>query len=601
MSEKHYDVVIVGAGICGAILANELGRRGKRVLVLEAGGDAGMTPEGYQSYVERFYTSNLKVPNSPYPNSSNAPMPEHPPFGPVPTPPDPDPAKSYLFQTGPLPFGSDYQRTTGGTMLHWLGTSLRMLPEDFRLKSIHGQGVDWPLSYEDLMPDYAAAELEIGVSADVEDQKYMGLKFPPNYQYPMRKIPQSYLDRHVAKGLAGMKVPLEGREYALKVVSTPQGRNSIPNGNYQPVGAVGRPEMGLRCEGNANCVPICPVQAKYSALKTLDKAKRLPHEVVTLQAQAVASKIRIDSKTGRVTGIDYQRYDDPNVPKCTTHTARGTIYVIAAHAIETAKLLLASGVANSSDQVGRNLMDHPTLLTWALMPEPIGAYRGPGATSNIPTFRGGKFRKHQAAFILPLDNWGWSWSTFAPGSTVRDMVDAQNQFGPELRESLSQTLSRQFALQFEFEQLPEPSNRVTIDKRYLDALKNPRPVIQYDVSDYTRAAMKFARGVSRLIFKQLGIPKSHDFTKYDAKKDADYVKYDGEGYSFRGAGHLVGTHRMGSSKECSVVDSHQRSWDHPNLYLAGCGSMATIGTSNPTLTAAALAFRTAKSILKDLK
>ena len=57
---------------------------------------------------------------------------------------------------------------------------------------------------------------------------------------------------------------------------------------------------------------------------------------------------------------------------------------------------------------------------------------------------------------------------------------------------------------------------------------------------------------------------------------------------------------MGSNATESVVDSYQRSWDHQNLYVVGCGSMPTIGTSNPTLTMIALVLRTAQSILADL-
>ena len=68
-----------------------------------------------------------------------------------------------------------------------------------------------------------------------------------------------------------------------------------------------------------------------------------------------------------------------------------------------------------------------------------------------------------------------------------------------------------------------------------------------------------------------------------------------------GAGHLCGTHRMGDDPATSVVDSEQRSWDHRNLFIVGAGSMPTIGTSNPTLTLAALACRTAAAILGDLQ
>ena len=76
-----------------------------------------------------------------------------------------------------------------------------------------------------------------------------------------------------------------------------------------------------------------------------------------------------------------------------------------------------------------------------------------------------------------------------------------------------------------------------------------------------------------------------------------YRTYEGKGYSIMGSGHIVGTHRMGKSREDSVVDKNCRSWGHKNLYVVGCGNMVTIGTGNPTLTGVALAFKAAAAIL----
>ncbi|MFD0489155.1 GMC family oxidoreductase N-terminal domain-containing protein [Saccharopolyspora spinosporotrichia] len=78
---------------------------------------------------------------------------------------------------------------------------------------------------------------------------------------------------------------------------------------------------------------------------------------------------------GRATGVEYQVYDDPRSTAVTTHYVEGSMVVLAAHAIENAKLLLASGVKN--DNIGRNLMDHPLVVTQGLMPEDVGPHRGP--------------------------------------------------------------------------------------------------------------------------------------------------------------------------------------------------------------------------------
>ena len=83
-------------------------------------------------------------------------------------------------------------------------------------------------------------------------------------------------------------------------------------------------------------------------------------------------------------------------------------------------------------------------------------------------------------------------------------------------------------------------------------------------------------------------------------RDRGYLEFNGKPYEFKGCGHLVGTHRLGSNPENSVTNSWLRTWDHENLYLVGCGAMPTWGTSNPSLTMAALAYRAAESILRDL-
>ena len=607
---SNYDVVIVGAGICGAIVAKRLAQEGKSVLILEAGAGTGLEPEGYRSFVDNYHQATVKVPNSPYPFNPNAPQNNDAAIQRILQSPVIQP---YLVQYGPLPFSSGYTRNTGGTTLHWLGTCLRMLPNDFRLRTLYGQGVDWPIDYWDLKPFYELAEREIGVAADVADQIYPGVDpseyFGEDYEYSMHKVPQSYLDRYLTERIDGWGVDFGGEWIEPRVESTPQGRNSMPNRRYyrdpetgetsayQPVGAVGDPDQGQRCEGNSSCVPICPVQAKYSAMKTVHSAQQHGAELIT---QAVASKIEIDPDTGRVAGIVYKQYQDPDVPSYSAKTAHGKVYVIAAHAIETAKLLLASDAANSSDQVGRNLMDHPCFVTWGLLPESIGSFRGPGSTSGIPSFRDGAFRSQHASFRVEIGNWGWSWPAGSPNSDVENAVHTDNLFGKDLRRYLAEVVPRQFRIAWEPEQTPEARNRVTIDRRghFMDDLGNYRPLIHYDLSDYTKAGIAAARRVNTRLFEHLGV---EDFTEYDDVSQPGYYRYRGEGYVFRGAGHVVGTHRMGFSRSDSVVDRDQRTWDHENLYLVGCGNMSTLGTANPTLTIAALSFRAAENILDDLK
>jgi choline dehydrogenase-like flavoprotein len=608
MADNLYDVVIVGAGVAGSIVAKELVKAGKRVLVLEAGTDTGWTPEGYRSYVNQYYGALGKVPNSPYPTNPNAPSPNVLDIRPI-KPPTPD-TSGYFVQWGPQPFGSDYIRVLGGTTMHWLGTCPRLLPNDFRMRSRYGKGIDWPLSYEDLIPYYARAEEELGVAADVEDQQYHGIRFPNGYVYPMFKIPESYNDRYLAQWIDGVKIRIGQTEQSLTVVSSPAARNSTPNPafvnqegkkGYTPIGAVGDRLQGMRCQGNSSCIPICPVQAKYNAMKTLDSAMILAGERgprhLDVKHQCVASEIKVGSN-GRVTSIIYKHYDEPNSPTHRVLEAKATVYVLAAHAVENAKLLLASKLNDGSGQTGKNLMDHPFMLTWGLASDPVGPFRGPSATSGIETLRDGAFRHDCAAFRLEIGNWGWDFPTGAPYTDVLNLVgDAKDpKLGQGLRKALFDQVQRQIRFGFLFEQLPNSNNYVAIDPVYKDQLGNFRPVIHYEIDDYTLAGMAEAKIASDAIFAKAGVV---DRTEY--KSDAaTYVTYQNKGYVYFGAGHYIGTHRMGDSEKESVVDSHQRHWQHRNLFVVGCGSMPTSGTANPTLTMAALAFRTADAIKREL-
>ena len=190
--QGSYDAVIIGAGPVGVNIAKVLTDRGKRVLLLEAGRASGLSYDGWLSYVDTYRSAVMKEPNAPYPPNPNAPSTyaqdilniQHK----IPI------LSGYQVERGPLSFASTYLRSLGGTSLHWLGTCPRMVPNDFRLKTVYGVGVDWPITYDDLQPYYCKAEWALGVSANKDEQGHFGIWFPPDYDYPMERIPPSYSD-----------------------------------------------------------------------------------------------------------------------------------------------------------------------------------------------------------------------------------------------------------------------------------------------------------------------------------------------------------------------------------------------------------------------
>jgi choline dehydrogenase-like flavoprotein len=631
------DVAIVGSGFAGSLIAKELaqklvetptGMRRLRVVILEAG--PGVQPN-INGFMRSFYKASAKVPESPYPPAlASAPSdlaagrptalmlsatgwnkPEH----------------AYLDQsqepgTPPtLPFKSTYERLAGGTS-HWMGLTPRLVPNDFRMKEQYKLPFpDWPIGYETLMPWYEKAEAELGVSGDVADHSFAGLTFSPGYAFPMPRIPPSLFDQHVNETLShftddettslaflGTAAPVT----SLAVRSQPAARNSQPYRNRRA------------CAGNTSCIPICPIQAKYDPTITLNEAT---NSGAKLMDHTVASKILVDANN-RVSGINYITYKDEAGPQTVTGCIKATVYIIAANGIETPRLLLMSknelnpnGVANSSDMVGRNLMDHPQFLAWGLLPVQVFPYRGPLVTSAIGDLCDGPFRAQRAAFRISLGNEAWSATVGGlagdPHVTTLDFINGVNLsglnkkdsskladnsalIGTQLRDTLGNLISRQFRIAFAVEQSPDPNNRVTLSSA-LDALKLPRPKITYNLSDYTKQGIATAFRLKNVIFKKLG---AEDFTMTAPTDPGGFDQViDGktERLTYGGAGHVMGTYRMGDDPKTSVVNSFQRSHDHANLYLVGSGTFPTVGTANPTITLSALALRTANSIVEDFK
>ncbi|HEX6372848.1 MAG TPA: GMC family oxidoreductase [Longimicrobium sp.] len=587
MNTPTWDAVIVGAGIAGALTAYKLALAGKRVLVLDAG---PAVPPNRGDYMQRFYTAMSKVPESPYPDIPDAPRPRSDDSGTLTTNPARPTPNSYLVQTGPLPFASTYERVGGGTTWHWLGTALRLLPNDFQTQTTYGVGVDWPITYDQLETWYCQAEAEIGVAGDMNQQSYLNLTF--SQQYPMPGIAQSYADTQMAAAI-GSGMTFDG--LPVTVTPTPQARNS-------------RPYDGRRqCAGNTNCIPICPIQAKYDASVHLNKARQLG---VTVWSQTVVDRLVVDPGSGRITGVSYKQYQVPDGPATATGTVSGTLVVMAAHAIETPKILLNSatsalpgGVANRSGMVGRNLMDHPVQLSWARMTSPVYPFRGPLSTSGIESLRDGPFRTQRAPFRMEMGNEGWNWAAGDPYTTVNAAITGNGSpgvIGGSLVSAVNQGVIGQVRFGSLVEQQPLSTNRVTLSP-VMDSLGIPRPQISYDLDAYTMAGFAAARQAAHAVFQRIG---AQDFTEPTPPTSTGpwpfNFTYQEQEYTLNGAGHVMGTYRMGNDPAQSVVGPTLKSHDHPNLYLLGSGVFPTVGTSNPTLTIAALALMAAPAMLQDL-
>lgn len=521
-----YDVVFVGAGVAAAVAGARLAAAGAKIVFLEAGPrterDAAVTRYRGGQY--------------PY---------ESPDWAPQPNWLDPD---HYYVQAGKVKFSSDYERRVGGTTWHWLGTCPRLLPSDFEMQSQFGVGADWPIGYDDIEPWYVQAEAELGVAGPSD----YDAGSPRSAPFPMPAIPISSGDEVLKEAFA---------KHDVRVNANPQARNSVDGYQGRHI-----------CCGNATCIPICPVQAKYDATYHIDLAEQSGAEV---RDNAVVHRVDIGDD-GSVSGVRYLS------PDGTESTVTGTLYVIAANAIETPKLLLMSkqdgapnGVANSSDQVGRNLMDHPWARALAVVDWPYAGSRGPLSVAGGDDIRAVDTRGDFAAYRLELSH-----SVGSPIAVAEDLI-GQGMAGTQLFDLIGKTAPHQVQIAALLEQLPDPENRVEADEEHLDAIGLPRPKLTYDHGDYTRNGWEEAKKLFSTLLADVG------------GTDVEFTEPGG-------AGHLLGTHRMGEDPATSVTDSFGKTHDHPNLYLAGGGLFPTVGTANPTLTIAALALRTAEQIAGDL-
>ncbi|MDW5441308.1 GMC family oxidoreductase [Polaromonas sp. SM01] len=521
------DFVVIGSGILGSITAQHFLKRGASVLILEVG--PRVTRD---EIVVRFRNSPRKSDwMSPYPPAPWAPHPVYQPKD-----------DGYLVQAGPYPYPAEYIRVVGGTSWHWAAQAWRMVPNDLRIKSLYGVGVDWPFSYEELDPYYQEAEEIMGVAGAPNTGS------PRNKPFPMQPVAEPYAMRRLRERLAPV--------YA--VVGNTVARNSR---TY-----AGRPA----CCGNNSCQPICPIDAQYHGGIAAADAEAAGAKLVP---NANVYRIEHDAQ-GRIAAVHY--YD----PDKASHRVTGKTFILAANGIESPRLLLLSasdkypqGLANSSGMVGRNLMDHPSTSLSFDAEEELWLGRGPQSPNSINTLRDGAFRAEHAPYRLDFTN-----ISRVAGAT-QSLID-QGIYGPELEKRLRYSAAHELNVKNVLEVLPHPDNRISLSDQK-DAMGIPKPQAHYAIDEYTRKGAEVSKA---------------DFARIAELMGGSNLRYSKEG-SFANNQHICGTMSMGKDAKTSVVNEFGRCHDHENLFITSTGVLPTAGTCNSTQTGLAVALRTAQHIL----
>jgi len=404
-------------------------------------------------------------------------------------------------------------------------------------------GRDWAIAYDDLEPYYYRAEVELGVSGPNDGTD---LGSPRKQPYPMDHLPLSYIDQRFSEVL---------NVNGYKLVSEPVARNSRP---YDK-----RPT----CCGNNNCMPICPIAAMYSGIVHVAKAERAGTQLI---ANAVVYRLEVDGHDKIVAAL----YFDANG---NSQRVTGQYFVLAANALESVKILLMSstdkwknGLANSSDQVGRNLMDHPGTGVTFLANEALWPGRGPMEMTSIVEHRDGPFRRDWAAKKLHLNN-----QVQTRHATIKAL--AMGLTGPKLDQEIRYRSAHTVNINSFHDILPDPENRMRLSDQK-DALGLPRPEITYQIGDYTKRSAVHTR---------------ESYAQIAALFGGTEISFDDR---FAPNNHLMGSVIMGRDPRDSVVDHTCRSHDHDNLFLATSGVMASASSVNCTLTIAALSLQIADTL-----
>jgi choline dehydrogenase-like flavoprotein len=523
---ERADVCVVGTGPAGALLAHSLAVRGRDVVMLEAG--------------ERFDRDERLE------RMKRGLRPEHS----VRRVWDMGGERDAYTAAGDVEYDLNDHRVkgVGGTTLHWGGIVPRLHEKDFEMNSRYGLASDWPIDYEDLRPYYAEAERRMGV-AGTDDNPFG----PPREEaYPMEGFDRSYPDQLLTEAC---------EELGIDVHTLPSARNSEPYDDR------------ATCEGWGTCIPVCPSGAKYDASYTVDEAE---HEGARVIDRAPVQRLVHDDDGETVEAAVYA------TPDGEYHRQEAREFVLACGAIETPRLLLLSaseqypdGLANSSGLVGRNLMEHLSVLVYAEIDEET---RQRHVGFNTTTTQ--QFYDHEEAspgsFQIDFSNFG--------GPRPIELALGDGEWGDELVDRVDETYGNSVVTFGLVEQLPYEENRVTLDHSTTDDHGNPVPKIEWTLHSHELETAERALEVQSDIVSQL---------------DPTFVfEADPENPDF--PSHPAGTTRMGTDPVESVVTPECRTHDLDNLSIASSSVFVTNGATNPTLTIAALALKTADHVHERL-
>ncbi len=444
---------------------------------------------------------------------------------------------------------ANYNGVGGGTVL-FAGHFPRFHPSDFRVRTLDGVGDDWPIDYATLEPYYAQNDRMMGISGLAGDPAY-----PPKTP-AMRPVPL---------GRVGTKL---GTAF-----------NSLGWHWWPSDSAVATEDYDGRakCINLGHCLHGCAQGAKASTDITY-----WPHAIragVELKSRARVREITVDAR-GMATGAVY--YDADGVE----HFQAAEVVMLACNGIGTPRILLNStsarfphGLANSSGLVGKNLMFHPYAAIMGFFDEPLDGYRGPNnCIWSQQFYETDRNRDFVRGYTFEIARGRGPVATALTG-----LGSGRIPWGADHHRAYRQLFNRITGMVGICEDLPEEHNTVTLDPVLKDANGIPAPRIDYTLSDNSRRMLDHAIARASEVLRAAGA--------YELLTEAPIAG---------GGWHLMGTARMGTDPERSVVNEWGRSHDVKNLFIVDGSLFVTSAGVNPTSTIQALALYVADSMKQRL-
>jgi choline dehydrogenase-like flavoprotein len=555
--QTNYDAIVIGSGITGGWAAKELTEKGLRTLVLEA----GRPIEPAEDYVEHVPAWEMKFRGLRDRRSQLADQPiqsrcyacdewsakffindkEHP-----------------YTQSEGKPFWWIRGRQVGGRSITWGRQSYRWSDLDFEANAREGIAIDWPIRYADIAPWYDYVEDFVGISGEA-----LGLEQLPDSKF----LPPMELNC-AEKLVRGAIAKYFGPERVLTI-----GRVAVLTREHRGRAA---------CHYCGPCERGCITQSYFSSLNaTLPAAEKTGR--LTVRPHSVVHGLNFDTRTRKISGV--------RVIDAKTRSAlefRSKIVFLCASTLESTRILLNSsttefpnGLANSSGELGHNLMDHIKAGgasgkipgnedRMVVGRRPNGIY--------IPRFRNVK-TKHSGF----LRGYGFQGGGFRE-SWERGIVHAG--FGADFKKSLSQPGPWRFSFGGYGECLPNHNNYVELDKEKVDAWGIPTLKIHcaYGENEYA-------------LRKDMSITASEMLAAAGARDIEPYTGDDPPGFSI----HEMGTARMGHDPKTSVLNSFNQAHDVKNLFVTDGGAMVSSACVNPSLTYMALTARACDYAVQQMK